>query len=97
MDKEFINVKLPRKNKDGKYNMCKAIRDLVEESELRGEKRGEEKGEIRGFKNGEIIGAEKTLLHNIQTLMRKTNQSFEAVCNLLDVAPADMVRFEKMI
>lgn len=31
MMREFANFKLPRKNKEGKYNMCKAIMEIQEE------------------------------------------------------------------
>lgn len=31
MMREFANIKLPRKNKEGKYNMCKAIMEIQEE------------------------------------------------------------------
>lgn len=31
--REFADIKLPRKNKEGKYNMCKAIEDLKKENQ----------------------------------------------------------------
>ncbi len=33
MMREFANIKLPRKEKDGGYNMCKAVMELKRESE----------------------------------------------------------------
>lgn len=36
MMREFANIKLPRKNKKGSYNMCKAIEDLKKECMDRG-------------------------------------------------------------
>ena len=47
MIREFSSVKLPRKSKDGGYDMCKAVMDLKRE----GEKQGVDKALIAAIKN----------------------------------------------
>lgn len=47
MMRELANVKLPRKNKDGEYNMCKAILDL----EKKNQKIGEYNAIIKAIRN----------------------------------------------
>ena len=51
MMREFADIKLPRKNKEGKYNMCKAIADL------------EKKNQELGADNA-LINAIKNLMKN---------------------------------
>lgn len=38
--REYTNIKLPRKTKEGKYNMCKGILDLQEKYQKLGEEKG---------------------------------------------------------
>lgn len=47
MMREFADVKLPRKNEKGKYNMCKVITDLVEKNQAI----GADKALIEAIKN----------------------------------------------
>lgn len=35
--KEFANIELPDKNKEGDYNMCKAVMELKQEGQREGE------------------------------------------------------------
>lgn len=51
-------------------DMCEAITELIQDGEIRGEKRGMIKGEERGKK----LGIEATRLENVQSLMK--NLSF---------------------
>ena len=36
MMREFADIRLPRKNNEGKYNMCKAITDLEKKNQALG-------------------------------------------------------------
>lgn len=44
---ELLEQKENSTGKDGRVNMCKALKELIADGEARGEARGEERGEVR--------------------------------------------------
>ncbi len=57
---EFTKLKMPRKNKDGEYNMCKAVEEIKSESEARGETVGTIKTLASLVKDG-LLSAEEAI------------------------------------
>ena len=83
---ELAGIKLPRKNKEGNYNMCKAILEIQDESRQlgieqgieQGIKQGIEQGVKQGIKQGIEQGQELAL--NILTyIMHNPNESSEDI------------------
>ena len=83
--RDFANVKLPNKDKEGNYNMCKAVIDLTN------------KGRAEGIKEGKIEGQTEALAFSIKSIMQSFNQSFEQACAVLNIDAKDMERYRKMI
>ena len=81
MMRDFANVRLPNKDKEGNYNMCKAVIDLTN------------KGRVEGIKEGQT----EALLFSIKSIMDSFNQSFEQACAVLKIDAKDMERYRKMI
>lgn len=81
MMRQFVGLKLPAKNKEGKYNMCKAIMDL----------------ERKNQKIGEDIATDRTFITAIKNLMKTTHKPFEEACAMLCISQEDMVRYKDML
>ncbi len=85
MMSNFANLKLPRKNKEGEYNMCKAVVEIKAE--------GIAEGIAEGKKEGEKVGTIKTLtslvkdgLLNIDEAAKRAGLSVEDFKKILDKA-----------
>ena len=91
--RDFANVKLPNKDKEGNYNMCKAVIDLTNKGRAEGIKEGKKEGKIEG----KIEGQTEALAFSIKSIMQSFNQSFEQACAVLKIDAKDMERYRKMI
>ena len=91
MMSEFANVKLPRKNKEEKYDMCKAVQDLMEdgriEGRIEGRKEGREEGRIRGIVRIIIKKVEKN--KDIDTIAEAIEEDVEYIRPIYDVIVAN--------
>lgn len=86
---EFADIKLPRKNKEGKYNMCKAIDDI--------RKMGVEEGIEKGIERGVAQGIEATWLEAIRNTMNNAKKTFEEACVILGISEENMAHYKNMI
>ena len=73
-------------------NMCEAIRQMVDEGIMLGEKRGEERGEERGEKRGEM---QKAL--DIARRMLEKNYPIEQVVDLTMLTKQEVEELSKTI
>ena len=76
-------------DKEGNYNMCKAVIDLTNKGRAEGIKEGK--------KEGKIEGQTEALAFSIKSIMQSFNQSFEQACAVLKIDAKDMERYRKMI
>ena len=91
------NKKLLRKKekcyRDGGYDMCKAMEEMMQEREDRGEKRGEKRGERRGEALGEKRGEQNGIAR-----VNELNKRLIAECRLEDLKKASSnQRYQKML
>ena len=91
------NKKLLRKKekyyRDGGYDMCKAMEEMLQEREERGEKRGEMRGKRRGEALGEKKGEQKGMVR-----VNELNKRLIAECRLEDLKKASSnQRYQKML
>ncbi|MCR4566924.1 MAG: hypothetical protein K5769_02665 [Pseudobutyrivibrio sp.] len=93
MMRDFANVRLPNKDKEGNYNMCQAVIDLTNKGRIEGIKEGKKAGIREGIKEGQ----KEALLFSIKSIMDSFNQSFEQACAVLKIDAKDMERYRKMI
>lgn len=85
MMRELADIKLPRKNKEGKYNMCKAIMEI------------QEKGIKAGIEKGIEKGTDNTWVLAIKNLMETTQKTFEEACTMLCIPDSDRIKYRDMI
>lgn len=78
---EFANVRHPKREKDGNYNMCKAIAEW--EIELKSE--GKAEGIAVGKAEGIAVGKTEATITYIRNAMNNSHASFDEVCTLLGV------------
>ncbi len=91
------NKKLLRKKerfyRDGGFDMCKAMEEMMQERENRGEKRGEKRGERRGEALGEKRGEQNGIAR-----VNELNKRLIAECRLEDLKKASSnQRYQKML
>lgn len=91
------NKKLLRKKercyRDGGFDMCKAMEEMMQEREDRGEKRGEKRGERRGEALGEKRGEQNGI-----TRVNELNKRLIAECRIEDLKKASSnQRYQKML
>jgi len=68
-------------DKEGNYNMCKAVIDLTN------------KGRAEGIKEGYT----EAIAFSIKSIMQSFNYSFEQACAVLKIDAKDMERYRKMV
>lgn len=91
------NKKLLRKKercyRDGGFDMCKAMEEMMQERENRGEKRGEKRGERRGEALGEKRGEQNGIAR-----VNELNKRLITECRLEDLKKAALnKRYQKML
>lgn len=91
------NKKLLRKKercyRDGGFDMCKAMEEMMQERENRGEKRGEKRGERRGEALGEKRGEQNGIAR-----VNELNKRLIAECRIEDLKKASSnQRYQKML
>ena len=95
--REFANIKLPRKDKEGRYNLCKAVLELEKMNQEIGKEIGKEIGEKTGKEIGEKLGRENTWVEAIKNIMKTSKKTFEEACMMLCINQDDMTKYRKMI
>ena len=76
-------------DKEGNYNMCKAVIDLTNKGRAEGIKEGKKEG----IKEGHT----EAIAFSIKSIMQSFNYSFEQACAVLKIDAKDMERYRKMI
>ena len=66
------------RGKDGKFNMCKGIMDLMENSKAEGREKGREEGREEGINIG-VIEAHRSIIAN----MLEMQKSIEEICQII--------------
>ena len=80
---EFADISLPRKDKDGEYNMCKAVDQIKAEGLAEGLSEGEVKGRAKGIIET-LVSLVKDGLISTSEAAKRANMSideFEEVLN----------------
>ena len=77
-------------------NMCEAIRQMVDEGIMLGEKRGEERGEKRGEERGEKRGEMQKALDIARRMLEK-NYPMEQIVDLTMLTKQDVEELSKPI
>lgn len=77
-------------------NMCEAIRQMVDEGIMLGEKRGEERGEKRGEERGEKRGEMQKALDIARRMLEK-NYPMEQIVDLTMLTKQDVEELSKTI
>ena len=80
-------------DKEGNYNMCKAVIDLTNKGRAEGIKEGKKEGKKEGIKEGHT----EAIAFSIKSIMQSLNYSFEQACAVLKIDAKDMERYRKMI
>ena len=76
--RDYASLKrLPRKSKEGDYNMCKAIEDMKR----------------KGVEEGIAKGVELHTLESIKTIMKKLNYTAEQAMELFDIPRKDFKKY----
>ena len=91
---EFTDIRLTKKDKEGQYNMCKAVEDIIAKGKAEGRSEGRAEGRAEGKAEGKIEGALDTLvslvkdgLLDTEEAARRANMSvkdFETIVNSND-------------
>ncbi len=70
---------------------------LMRESEARGVLKGEKIGELRGVEIGEKRGDARTLVKNVESIMRTLDLSLEKACEAMETTVEDDTKAKHMI
>ena len=74
--KRFAKNKKKYKTEKGEYNMCQAIREMMEDSRMEGIVEGEARGEARG----EAKGSASQIIEIIENIMSELQCPLEKAC-----------------
>ena len=80
--KKFREKEENYRTEEGKYNMCQAIQEMMEDSRLEGISEGELRGEARGIIRGETQGSARQIIEIIDNIMRELHCSLEKACKV---------------
>ena len=76
--KRFAENKKKYKTEKGEYNMCQAIREMMEDSRMEGIAEGEARGEARGRSEGSA----SQIIEIIENIMSELQCSLEKACKV---------------
>ncbi len=87
--RDFASFRLPRRNKEGDYNMCKAVQEIERKGVVKGISIGEARGEARGEVKGRI--------KDIKMIMQYFNLTAEQALEALGVPKSEFDKYLSMI
>ena len=67
---EFTDIRLTKKDKEGQYNMCKAVEDIIAKGKAEGRAEGRVEGKAEGRVEGKAEGKIEGTIDTLVSLVR---------------------------
>ena len=83
--RDYASLRLPRKSKEGDYNMCKAVQEI--------ERKSKEEGRLEG----KLEGIEENKVETIHILMKNLKYSAEKAMETLDIPKSEYKKYLTML
>ncbi len=87
--RDYASLRLPRKSKEGDYNMCKAVQEI--------ERKSKEEGRLEGRLEGKLEGIEENKVETIHILMKNLKYSAEKAMETLDIPKSEYKKYLTML
>ncbi len=97
MMRDYASVKLPNKDKEGNYDMCKAVIDLTNKGRAEGITLGRAEGISLGRAEGITQGRTETSIEYISNIMSNLNLSAEEAMKILSIPKEEYAKYLKML